>query len=145
MSVQVRILKPGDAEVLQRVAADVFDHDVSEAWSEEFLDDPRHHLAVAISDGVVVGMASAVDYVHPDKPVEVWIQEVGVAPEHRRAGVASRLVEALLEIAAGLGCRSAWVATDPDNRVARALYERVGGRPEPAVLYTFDLAERHDS
>lgn len=67
MSVEVRILKPKDAHVLERVALGVFDNRFDPELSAEFLADPRHHLAVAIDDGTVVGMASAVDYVHPDK------------------------------------------------------------------------------
>jgi len=42
-------------------------------------DDPRHHLVVAV-EHVVVGFCSAVDYIQPDKPPELWINEVGVAP-----------------------------------------------------------------
>ena len=56
-------------------------------WTAEFLADSRHHLAVAVDEGRVVGMASAVHYVHPDKPPELWINEVGVAPTHRGLGI----------------------------------------------------------
>ena len=71
-SITVRLLGPTDAAILERVAADVFDKPVDGALAREFLDDPRHHLAVAIdADGVVVGMASAVHYIHPDKAAQL--------------------------------------------------------------------------
>ena len=50
--------------------------------------DPRHHLVVACAGSTVVGMATALHYVHPDKPPELWINEVGVAPPYRRRALA---------------------------------------------------------
>ena len=46
----------------------MFDRGIDPGLLAEFLVDPRHHLAVAHDDGVIVGFVSAVDYVHPDKP-----------------------------------------------------------------------------
>lgn len=63
----IRILGPADAAVLDRVAPQVFDNAVDPRRAAEFLADPRHHLAVALDADVVVGMASGVHYVHPDK------------------------------------------------------------------------------
>jgi GNAT superfamily N-acetyltransferase len=93
-----------------------------------FLADPRHHIAVAIDDGAVVGFASAVHYIHPDKPAELWINEVAVAPTHRKRGLAKRIVEQALAHGRGLGCKVAWVLTDTDNRAALALYAAAGGK-----------------
>ncbi|HEX8903522.1 MAG TPA: GNAT family N-acetyltransferase, partial [Longimicrobiaceae bacterium] len=87
MPFETRILGPGEARVLARVLPGVFDHQVDLARAAEFLADPRHHLAVAVEDGAVIGFASGVDYIHPDKPRELWIDEVGVAPERQGQGV----------------------------------------------------------
>jgi hypothetical protein len=40
-----------------------------------------------------------------------------------------------------LGCRQAWVATEPSNSPARQLYAAVGGKesPEPSVMVEFRL------
>lgn len=139
--IEIRILRRDDAAVLDRVADDVFDHGVVPACRDEFLADPRHHLAVAIQDGVVVGMATAVNYVNPDKPPELWLNEVGVAAEARRAGVASRLLAPLLERGRELGCKQAWVLASPNDTGARRLDESTGGRAadELAVRYEFEL------
>jgi aminoglycoside 6'-N-acetyltransferase I len=141
MSVDIRLLGRGDARVLDRVAPDVFDGPVDQRFTKEFFADPRHHLVVALDDGVVVGMASAVHYVHPDKPRELWINEVGVAPTHQRQGIAGRILEALLAHGRSLGCDEAWVLTEEDNASARRLYERAGGTAERSVMYSFDLAD----
>ena len=127
--------------MLRRVAADVFDHPVVPRWAAEFLEDPRHHLVAALDDDVVIGFASAVHYVHPDKPPELWINEVGVAASHQRRGIGRRLLAALLEHGAGLGCVQAWVLTSPDNLPARQLYGAAGGREaeEHSVMFEFAL------
>lgn len=60
MASEFRILSPDDAAVLDRVADDLFDSTIQQALVREFPGDARHHLAVAIDAGVVVGFVSAV-------------------------------------------------------------------------------------
>jgi ribosomal protein S18 acetylase RimI-like enzyme len=141
MEIEIRILQPGDEAVLERVAEDVFDFPVQAELTAEFLRDARHHLAVAIDAGLVVGMASALTYVHPDKPTQLWINEVGVAPTHQRRGIGRRLMQALFEAGRARGCREAWVGTEHTNAAALALY---GSLPEKRaredfVLFEFEL------
>jgi ribosomal protein S18 acetylase RimI-like enzyme len=141
MTLEYRMLGPGDATVLDRVADDVFDGAVQPALAQEFIEDDRHHLAVAIDEGVVVGFASGVHYVHPDKPPELWINEVGVAPTHLRRGLAQALLRMLLDTGRTLGCTQAWVLTDRDNTAAMRLYASVGGDPgaHEHVMFEFKL------
>lgn len=135
----IRLLGPADAAVLDRVDADVFDGPIAPALAAEFLDDPRHHLIVALSDGMVVGMITAVDYVHPDKSAQLWINEIGVASSHRRRGIGRALLRAMLEYGRERGWTEAWLGTEHDNIAARALYEDAGSEAEQFVLYSFDL------
>jgi RimJ/RimL family protein N-acetyltransferase len=143
MPVTFRVLGPADGAVLQNVAEDVFDYPVDARWSAEFLADPRHHLAVVIDDekGQVVGMASGVHYVHPDKAPELWVNEVGVAPSHQGQGIGRRVLASLLAHGRTLGCHEAWVLTSPDNTAARRMYAAAGGLEdaEPSVMFTFTL------
>lgn len=135
----IRLLGPNDAPLLNNVIPDVFDDAIIDARAAEFLADPRHHLAVAIADGAIVGMASAVHYIHPDKEPELWINEVGVADEFRRRGIAKRLLDALFAHARTLGCGEAWVLTDADNTAALSLYRAAKGQRSDQVLFAFDL------
>ena len=137
--ITIRMLSPADAAVLNDVAPDVFDQAVDPRWSAAFFADPRHHLAVALIGERVVGMASAVHYVHPDKPPELWINEVGVSSLHRRQGIGKRLLAALLAHGRTLGCTEAWLGTEPDNVAARRLYAAAGGAEEPMVYVTFKI------
>lgn len=146
MALTVSIVGPGDAGRLAHVAEDVFDLPVDDALWAEFLADPRHHLAVATDDGVVVGMASGVHYVHPDKPPQLFINEVGVAESHRGRGIAKQLLERLLQVGREQGCTEAWVLTDRGNAPAMRLYEACGGEPAPQdqVMFTFWLNRASD-
>ncbi|HEV2751973.1 MAG TPA: GNAT family N-acetyltransferase [Gemmatimonadales bacterium] len=139
MPIEIIVLGPGDESVLASVAPGVFDHPVQPRLSTEFLNDPRHHLAVAIDAGCVVGFASAVHYVHPDKALELWINEVGVAPTHKRRGLGKKLLQTLLELGGRLGCQEAWVTTDRTNRPAMQLYASVGGTESPGETVAFSF------
>ena len=70
MTIDIRMLGPGDETVLQNMAPDVFDHPIDCNLASDFLGDPRHHLVVAVDANVVVGFASGMTHVHPDKPLD---------------------------------------------------------------------------
>jgi aminoglycoside 6'-N-acetyltransferase I len=139
----VRVLGPNEAAVLDRLAPDVFDDAIHPRWCAEFFADPRHHLAVALDGDVVVGMASGVHYVHPDKGPELWINEVGVSDAYRGRGLGRRLVETLVAHGASLGCREAWVLTSPDNEPAKRMYRAAGSIPheETSVMFTYRMSD----
>lgn len=137
----IRVLGPSDRPVLDCVAPGVFDHDIAPRWTAEFLADPRHHLVVAIAEGQVVGMVSGVHYVHPDKPPELWVNEVGVAPACQGQGIGKQLLQALFAHGRSLGCTEAWLGTEAANTAARRLYASVGGREEPMIYVTFPIAD----
>ena len=141
MALDLKILALCDQSLLASAAPGVFDHPIDSALAAEFLGDPRHHLAVAIDQGQVVGFASGVHYVHPDKPPELWINEVAVAPTHRRQGVGQAVIRTLLARGAQLGCAQAWVLTDDGNSAAMSLYASVGGTmaPVPSTMFTFPI------
>jgi ribosomal protein S18 acetylase RimI-like enzyme len=139
MAVTIRLLGPNDGAVFDRVAHGVFDLPVQSALTQEFLTDDRHHMMVALDDGEVVGMISAVHYVHPDKPAQLWINEVGVAPSHHRQGIGRLLLDAMLAHGRTLGCTEAWLGTEETNVAARRLYESAGAVAESFLLYEFPL------
>ncbi|MEJ0043439.1 MAG: GNAT family N-acetyltransferase [Rhizomicrobium sp.] len=128
VSMEVRMLEKGEAAVLARVAPAVFDNDIEPDLAREFLADPHHHIAVAIDQGVVVAFASGVDYIHPDKARELFVNEVGTAPTHRGRGLGRAVLGALLDRARAVGCKIAWVLTDTDNTPARGLYAALNGK-----------------
>lgn len=142
MAIEIRLLQPDEAKLLTHVAEDLFDDPLVPHATQEFLHDARHHLAIAREEELVIGFASGVHYVHPDKPhPEFWINEVGVAPTHHGRGIGKALMRVLLEHARHLGCSEAWVLTERDNIPAMRLYAATGGvEAEPeTVMFNFDL------
>jgi ribosomal protein S18 acetylase RimI-like enzyme len=148
---EIKVLRSGDERVLSNVAAGVFDNPIDPNLTAEFLADPRHHLAVCIDGGVVVGFASALHYVHPDKLPQMWINEVAVAPPHRRRGIGKALLRSLFSVGESHRCTVAWVLTDRTNAAAMSLYRSVGGTegadnegPSDCTLgYSFTLDQGH--
>jgi ribosomal protein S18 acetylase RimI-like enzyme len=149
MTIEIKVLHSGDEAVLRNVATGVFDNPIDPKLTAEFLADHRHHIAVAIDHGLVVGFASGVHYIHPDKLPELWINEVGFASAYRRRGLGKAVLKALFEVGRALNCTEAWVLTDRSNLAAMALYlsmrgtEGVGGAgaSNPMIGYSFALTD----
>jgi len=133
-------LTPETADCLARIAPGVFDGPVEDRFLAAFLASEAHEMIVALAGDLVVGMISGVVYLHPDKPPQLWINEVGTAEAWRRRGIARALVQAMLTLARLRGCAAAWLGTEADNLPARALYRRTGAR-EVAGLVLYDWAE----
>lgn len=138
--IEIRLLGPDDAHVLDDVDPDTFDGPLIERWTTAVLANPTHHLAVALDGARVVGMASAVHIAQPDKAPRMYVDEVGTADAYQRRGVATALMDTLLDHARTLGCTSVWLLTEEDNAPARAFYAAIGGTEGEAPVYiTFDL------
>lgn len=143
MPVEIRTLGPDDISLLESVSLDVFDGAIQPRLAREFLADDRHHIVVAIDSAKVVGFASGIHYLHPDKEAELFANELGVSKTHRRLGIAKRLVGQLLNVARSKGCWGAWVLTHVDNQGARKFYESIGGAEEQthSVLYELPIGD----
>lgn len=136
----VKVLSKSDLELLLNAADDVFDNPVDEKLAAEFLNDPRHRMVAAIDGGIMIGFASAVHYIHPDKPSELWINEVGVASSHQGKGIGKAIVKEMLRLGNKLGCMAAWVLTEKENEAANRLYKSAGSAGSDAVMYEFDTS-----
>ena len=134
-------LGPGDGQSLLNVAEDVFDAEIMISRAENFLRDENHILIVARLKGRVIGQLTAMVHHHLDSPSELYIDNLGVTPQHQRQGVATRLIEQAMDVGRELGCRNVWVATGIDNPAAAALYSRTGAVGETISMFTYGLVE----
>ncbi|BAC88182.1 GNAT family N-acetyltransferase [Gloeobacter violaceus] len=139
IDIAVKLLGPGDEVVLEGVALEVFDGPVDPALVRAFLAEPGHYIVVAVDGGTVVGFASGVRYLHPDKPWALWVNEVGVSPDWQGRGIGKAVLRCLLEAGAAAGCTEAWVGTEAGNAPARALYRAVGGALDSEAFVTFSF------
>jgi ribosomal protein S18 acetylase RimI-like enzyme len=139
MPIEIKRLTEHDAALLDRVAADVFDEPVDPTRLAAYVAAPGHLMIVALANGEVVAQVAAVIHGHPDKPTELYIDEVGVTPAMQRQGLARWMLDEMFALGKILGCEEAWVGTENDNRPARGLYETRGAIAEPFVMYVFKL------
>ena len=141
LTMKYKLLSSGDEKLLEASVRGLFDGDLQPNLGSQFLSDPRHHIAVALIDSKIVGFASAVRYIHPDKPDELWINEVAVAKAYRRKGIADALLKLLFQCGLELGCQEAWVLADESNTPAHQLYSKLGGVPKKQMMYSFKLGD----
>ena len=132
--IDYRVLGPEDLDILKAARDDVFDNPIVPAQARAFLASDQHSMVVAMDQGQVIGMASAVTMLHPDKQPEVFVQEVGVHDEYLRRGIGKQLVRLLMELVRRDGDLDIWLATEDDNTAARALYHSLGARETKGIV-----------
>ena len=131
---QIRELGVGDIGVLDRVRSDTFDNPIIPEQARAFLGSEFHRIVVALDRGEVVGMATGVIMLHPDKEPAFFIIEVGVHDDYRRLGLGRRLSKALIASARAARIGGIWLATEAVNSAARGLYRDLGGRETEGVV-----------
>ena len=121
------------------VGDELFDYPIKENRAKEFLADKRHHLILAYDGSKLVGMASAFDYVHPDKDPTMFMNEASVLDNHQGQGIGTELIKRLKTLAQDMGIEDIWIATEESNVAARKAYKKAGGveDDEPIVLIEF--------
>lgn len=139
MNIEIRQVNPGEEALLTRVRAGVFDRPVTQGLLSAYLARPGNVLILALVDGEVIGQCAATVQNHPDKPPELYVSEIAVAPNLRRRGVARRLIEGVFYAGKSLGCVTAWVVTNRGNDAARALFRDGAAKQEDALLHEYML------
>lgn len=128
-------------------------------------DDPEHYLAhppddaylarllgrehfialAALHDGAVVGGLTAYELQKFEQVrSEIYLYDLAVAAAHRRAGVASALIEALKSVARARGAKVIFVQADTgaEDAPAIALYSKLGVR-EAVLNFDIDTGDGH--
>ncbi|MEO0752791.1 MAG: GNAT family N-acetyltransferase [Pseudomonadota bacterium] len=139
MAVTIHFATQSDRDLIL-TSQDLFDDAPRAEWVDVFLADPRHHMALAVEGSTCLGFLSALDYVHPDKPPQMWINELGVVETRRREGIATALIDATLKEARLRQCSELWVLADPTPE-ALGFYASLNAQREGShiAMFTFDL------
>ena len=139
--ITLRHLGPDDLDVLLGDDEGLCDNPIRTDQAAAFLNDPLHEIVLAFAGAEIVGIATGVSLLHPDKAPAFFVAEVGVRDAFQRQGIAQRLCRALFKVARGRGCEGIWLATEGDNVAARALYTSLDAREtSDIVVYDWDGA-----
>ena len=147
-AIKVRRLGPTDIADMREVNqlfATEFDDVVSygsappgDAYFERALSRAETIVLVASLNGEIVGalVAYVLQKLEQERS-EIYIYDLAVAADHRRKGIATRLIEQVQRIAAELGAWVIYVQADLGDEPAIALYTKLGTRED--VMH-FDIA-----
>jgi ribosomal protein S18 acetylase RimI-like enzyme len=130
-SISVRRLGPDDEDLgevttqLNSTDWEAFDNSFTSSSLGEFLQDDRRIYLVAYLGSEIVGASHAYVLLHPAGHTVLYIDEVDTVSKHRRKGVATSMMEELLRLGRLYGAKEAWLGTEDDNEVAKALYRKL--------------------
>lgn len=143
----VRRLQPGDDELyagMLDLFSAAFEDDETyggrrpqPGYVAALLGNPAFVALVCVEDGDVVGALAGYELPKFEQArSEFYIYDLGVAPRHRRRGVATALIDAFVAVAGARGGWVVYVQADHGDDAAIALYTKLGVREE--VLH-FDI------
>ncbi|WP_299346950.1 GNAT family N-acetyltransferase [uncultured Maritalea sp.] len=135
MAWSIKILSHENVGLLEHVAEDVFDYEICGEYVAAYLKQPNHQLIVALSDDQVVGQIRAMVHFQPDEAPTLYIDNLGVAINYQRLGIATALFEQIVQWGKSLGCTTYWVATECDNDEGNHFYKALGLAPEKMYYY----------
>lgn len=135
MRITVRRMQAGDEAAFQSIAPDVFDEPIHPSRLHDYLRSPGHIMVLVFEGEVIVGQCVGVIHRHPDKPTELYVDEVGTASTHLRRGIARQMMDELFAWGKELGCTEAWLGTETDNEPAKALYRRYRPTEDETIQY----------
>ena len=137
---EIRILAPGDEDLLIRAVELADEGPLSPDRAAAFLAEPDLVNVVALEAGQPVGFVYG--YVlRRYEAVSFFIYSVDVAETHQRRGIAKAMLAALSDLGKAGRWDEMFVFTNAGNAPAMALYAAAGGvRPNPDdVMWDFYL------
>lgn len=109
----------------------------SDTYLRRLLHRDTFFVVVAEKAGKIIGGLAAYELIKFEQErSEIYIYDLAVLDEHRRQGVATKLIETLKLVGANRGAHVVFVQADNDDPPAIALYSKLGTRED--VLH-FDI------
>ncbi|MBI5294254.1 MAG: GNAT family N-acetyltransferase [Chloroflexi bacterium] len=134
-------LNESNMDILDHYDEDIFDEKIVPHRLSALVREPSQIMLVAVSEGLVVGQVLAVIHKHPDKPTELYIDDLAVSEKVQRRGIATRLLEELFMIGVQRGCEEVWVATEPENEPAKKFYSSLNLSTRTAEVFEGNLSD----
>ena len=142
MTIEIFQLGESNMDILNNYDEDIFDEKVDSLRLAAMLKEQNNILLVAVNEGVVIGQVLAVIHRHPDKPTELYIDDLGVSEKFQRRGIATHLLEQLYVIGMERGCEEVWVATEPENEPAIKFYNSLNLAARNVIVFEGNLSNK---
>ena len=125
-TVAIRTAQPSDYDRIVGVLDDWWGRPISSGVPRLFLDHfwPTSRVAEAAGGAVLAGFL--VGFRSPAQPDVGYVHFIGVAPEHRRGGLARALYGEFADQVRALGCRELRAITSPVNTTSIRFHEANG-------------------
>lgn len=137
----VRRLRPSEERLILG-APELFDEPLELAGVRAYLREPRNLFLMAFEGERAVGFLRGTEMEQlKNERKQMFLYEIAVAEDHRRLGVARRLVQEFLHHCRIEGFEEAFVFTDPSNGAAVGLYTSTGAVTETPAdrMYVYRL------
>jgi GNAT superfamily N-acetyltransferase len=134
----IRVLRPGDEDLLVRAVAMIEEAELTPARAAEHLADPTLVAVAAVEEGAPVGFIYGYALARVEH-TDLFIYSVDVAETHWRRGIGGAMMQRLKALVRERGWAGMYVFTNAGNTAAMRLYESAGGvRPNPDdVMFDF--------
>lgn len=132
---------PDTLHLLERVAEDVFDGPVNPDHAQALLATCTHILLVAMDGQLCVGQCLGLITHTVDAPPALFVDNLGVAPSHRRQGIGRALMAGIWQAGRDAGCNRFWLGSDPESDSALPFYQSLGLRFQPAEFCEMDFGD----
>lgn len=93
MDYKDHLLSSQNQSLLKNVAEDVFDYRIDFELLKQYLAQASHITVLAVASEQVVGQLRGIAHFQPDEPAQIYIDNLGVAPMHKRSGIGRGLVK----------------------------------------------------
>lgn len=147
MPLDLRLITPGNdlAAICEQMQPDAWakDNEMTNYSSDKlriFLEDDKNLLLLAYDGDKIAGAALCYEMPHPAGEDSLYVHELDTHPDYRRHGVATAIMQKLMEIAKERGMKELWVGTETENTKARSFYESL--KPyeiEPSIIYSYKV------
>ena len=142
MAIEIIQLSESNMNVLNNYDEDIFDEKIDTYRLAAMLKERNNILLVAVNESVVIGQVLGVTHRHPDKPTELYIDDLGVSEKFQRRGIATRLLEQLYTIGRDRGCEEVWVATEPENEPTIKFFESLNLAARKVIVFEGNLSSK---
>lgn len=132
-----------DLNQLIHVYAAAFEMGDIELPSSEYLETllKKEHLiflTVIFENKVIGGLTAYILFSVYEEKTEIYIYDIGIAPEYQRQGIGAKLLDKLKDYCKAAGHKNIFVQADVEDTHALDFYRKTGGREADVRHFNYE-------